>query len=114
MWPSTVSRHPLQPSFEERTAMSRYQAVLFDFFGTLTHAVSRGPAHDHLASGLGCDPRLFNAVLDETFLERARGGFGSASQSMLRVAESVGVRPTRAQLAAVLPARIAAVRADTR
>jgi putative hydrolase of the HAD superfamily len=94
--------------------MSRYQAVLFDFFGTLTHAVSRGRAHNRLARGLGCDPALFNAALDKTFLERARGGYGSASQSLRRVAESVGVRPTSAQLAAVLPARVAAVRADTR
>jgi putative hydrolase of the HAD superfamily len=94
--------------------MCPYEAVLFDFFGTLTQAVSRGRAHTHLARWLGCDPRLFTAVLDRTFVERARGGYGSASQSLRRVAETVGVRPTRAQLAAVLPARIEAVRADTR
>lgn len=94
--------------------MSRYDAVLFDFFGTLTHAVSRGRAHAHLARWLGCDPRRFTAVLDRTFVERAQGGYGTASQSLRRVAEAVGVHPTRAQLAAVLPARIAAVRADTR
>jgi putative hydrolase of the HAD superfamily len=94
--------------------MSRYDAVLFDFFGTLTHAVSRGRAHAHLARWLGCDPRVFTAVLDRTFVERAQGGYGSASQSLRRVAEAVGVHPTRAQLAAVLPARVAAVRADTR
>lgn len=94
--------------------MSRYDAVLFDFFGTLTQAVSRGRAHTNLARWLGCDPRRFTAVLDRTFVERARGGYGSASQSIRRVAETAGVRPTRAQLAAVLPARIEAVRADTR
>jgi putative hydrolase of the HAD superfamily len=91
-----------------------FDAVLLDFFGTLTEAVSRGPAHSHLARWLGCDPRRFAAVLDETFLDRARGGYGSASQSLRRVAEAVGVHPTRAQLAAVLPARVAAVQADTR
>jgi putative hydrolase of the HAD superfamily len=94
--------------------MSRYDAVLFDFFGTLTHAVSRGRAHAHLARWLGCDPRQFTAVLDRTFVERAQGGYGSASQSLRRVTEAVGVRPTRAQLAAGIPARVAAVRADTR
>ncbi|TML25104.1 MAG: HAD family hydrolase [Actinobacteria bacterium] len=94
--------------------MPLYHAVLFDFFGTLTQAVSRGRAHVHLARWLGCDPRQFTAALDRTFVERARGGYGSASQSLRHVAESVGVRPTRAQLAAVLPARIAAVLADTR
>jgi putative hydrolase of the HAD superfamily len=91
-----------------------FHAVLFDFFGTLTQAVSRGPAHAHLARWLGCDPRRFKAVLDETFPDRARGAYGSASQALRRVAESVGVQPTRAQLAAVLPARVAAVLADTR
>jgi putative hydrolase of the HAD superfamily len=94
--------------------MTAFHAVLFDFFGTLTQAVSRGPAHTHLARWLGCDPRAFKAVLDETFLDRARGGYGSASQALRQVVESVGVHPTRAQLAAVIPARVAAVLADTR
>jgi putative hydrolase of the HAD superfamily len=94
--------------------MSAYRAVLFDFFGTLTHAVSRGPAHAHIARWLGCDPGAFSDALDRTFLDRARGGYGTASQSLRRVAESVGVRPSRAQLAAALPARLAAVRTDTR
>src|SRR2546430_11606344 len=58
--------------------MSRFDAVLFDFFGTLTHAVSRGPRHAHLARWLGCDPRLFTAVLDPTLVERAAGGGGPA------------------------------------
>jgi putative hydrolase of the HAD superfamily len=94
--------------------MSTYRAVLFDFFGTLTHAVSRGPHHAHIAHWLGCDPAAFTAALDRTFLERARGGYGTASQSLRRVAESVGVRPSRDQLAVALPARLAAVRMDTR
>jgi putative hydrolase of the HAD superfamily len=94
--------------------MSAYRAVLFDFFGTLTHAVSRGPAHAHIARWLGCDPGAFTEALDRTFLDRARGGYGTASQSLRLVAESVGVRPSRAQLAAALPARLAAVRMDTR
>ena len=94
--------------------MTWFHAVLFDFFGTLTYAVSRGPAHAHLARWLGCDPRVFTAILNETFLDRARGGYGSAAQALRRVAESTGVHPTRAQLAAVLPARVAAVLADTR
>jgi putative hydrolase of the HAD superfamily len=96
------------------STMSAYRAVLFDFFGTLTHAVARGPAHAHIARWLGCDPGAFTDALDRTFLERARGGYGTASQSLRRVAESVGVRPSRDQLAVALPARLAAVRMDTR
>ena len=91
-----------------------YRAVLFDFFGTLTQAISRGPAHAHIARWLGCDPRAFTSALDRTFLERARGGYGTAQQSLRRVAEEAGALPGRTRVAVALPVRVAAVRADTR
>ena len=37
--------------------MPSYQAVLFDFFGTLTRSVQRGVAHVGTAELLGCPPR---------------------------------------------------------
>jgi len=91
-----------------------YDAVLFDFFGTLTRAVSRGRAHNHIARWLGCDPRAFTAVLNQTFLERARGGYGPPANALRRITEAVGGRPTRSQLALAQPLRVAAVEADTR
>jgi putative hydrolase of the HAD superfamily len=94
--------------------MTPYRAVLFDFFGTLTGAVSRGRAHQHIARWLGCDPRAFTAALNNTFLERARGGYGPPVHALRRVTEAVGGRPTRSQLALAQPLRIAAVQADTR
>jgi putative hydrolase of the HAD superfamily len=94
--------------------MYRYRAVLFDFFGTLTQAVSRGPAHAHIARWLGCDPPAFTDVLDRSFLERARGGYGGAAESLRRLAFALDVRPTSEQIQAALAARITAVRADTR
>ena len=94
--------------------MTPYRAVLFDFFGTLTGAVARGRAHNHIARWLGCDPRAFTAALNQTFLERARGGYGPPANALRRVTEAVGGRPTRSQLALAQPLRVAAVQADTR
>jgi putative hydrolase of the HAD superfamily len=93
--------------------MTPYRAVLFDFFGTLTRAVARGRAHQHIARWLGCDPRAFTAELNETFLERARGGYGPPAHALRRVTDAVGARPSRSQLALAQPLRVAAVRADT-
>src|SRR6185312_4707978 len=32
----------------DKSMPGAYRAVVFDFFGTLTHAVRRGPAHRHI------------------------------------------------------------------
>jgi putative hydrolase of the HAD superfamily len=93
--------------------MTPYRAVLFDFFGTLTRAVARGRAHQHIARWLGCDPRAFTAELNDTFLERARGGYGPPARALRRVTDAVGARPSRSQLALAQPLRVAAIRADT-
>src|SRR4051812_25022638 len=89
-------------------------AVLFDFFGTLTEAVTRGPAHATIARQLGCDPADFARALDRSFLTRARGGLGSPEQALRTLATSVGGTPSRAAVHAMLDQRVAAVRADTR
>ena len=89
-----------------------WRAVVFDFFNTLTSSVRRGPHHARIARMLGCDPKVFLDVLDRTFLERARGGYGSAIDGLRLVAEQAGGRPGRAQLLAAIEERIVAVRAD--
>lgn len=89
-------------------------AVLFDFFGTLTEAVTRGPAHAAIARRLGCDPGDFARALDRTFLTRARGGLGSPEQALRTLATSVGGTPSPRTLHAMAGERVAAVRADTR
>ena len=94
--------------------MPAYRAVLFDFFGTLTRSVRRGPQHAEIARTLGCDPEIVRGVLDRTFHSRARGTFGSAEAALRWVSEQAGGSPRPAQLQAALPARIDAVRADTR
>lgn len=93
--------------------MSAYRAVLFDFFGTLTLSVRRGPAHTAVAKALGCDPDELVEVLDRSYYDRARGGYGSAEETMRWLAEQVGVRPSPSRLRAAVAARFAAVRADT-
>src|SRR2546430_2415664 len=70
--------------------MTQCRAVLFDFFGTLTRAVARGRAHQNIARWLGCDPRAFTAELNQTFLVRARGGYGPAARPPRRTWRGTG------------------------
>jgi putative hydrolase of the HAD superfamily len=91
-----------------------FRAVLFDFFGTLTTAVHRGPAHANIARWLGCDPAAFAAELDRSFRVRARGGYGPPADALRRVTRGAGGRPSERRIAVALSARSAAVRADTR
>jgi putative hydrolase of the HAD superfamily len=93
--------------------VSAYRAVLFDFFGTLTRSVRRGPQHADIARRLGCDPEIVRGVLDRTFHSRARGTFGSAEATLRWVTEQAGGHPRPAQLRAAVPARVDALRADT-
>ncbi|AGZ46260.1 HAD family hydrolase [Actinoplanes friuliensis] len=94
--------------------MAAYQAVVFDFFGTLTRSVRRGPQHAEIARALGCDPDAVLSVLDRTFQVRARGHFGSAEATLRWVTEQAGGSPRTAQLQAAVPARVNALKADTR
>ena len=86
--------------------MSAYRAVVFDFFGTLTRAVQRGPQHAEIARSLGADPDAVRGVLDRTFRARARGRYGSAEATLRWVIEQAGGRPRPAQLRAGVPARL--------
>ncbi len=94
--------------------MPAFQAVVFDFFGTLTRSVTRGPQHADIARALGCDPDAVLSVLDRTFQARASGHLGSAEATLRWVTEQAGGHPRTAQLQAALPARIDALKADTR
>jgi putative hydrolase of the HAD superfamily len=91
-----------------------YRAIVFDFFGTLTQAVVRGPDHDRVAWRLGCEPSQFFALLDQTFPERAAGRHGSPAEVIRLVAASLGARPTEPQVRAAVRDRTHAIRADIR
>ncbi|NMO50266.1 HAD family hydrolase [Actinoplanes sp. TBRC 11911] len=94
--------------------MPAYGAVVFDFFGTLTRSVQRGPQHAELARSLGVEPEAVRGVLDRTFRARARGRYGSAEATLRWVIEQAGGRPQASQVRAAVPARVNALRADTR
>ncbi|NLU80759.1 HAD family hydrolase [Micromonospora sp. HNM0581] len=94
--------------------MPRFQAVLFDFFGTLTCPVQRGESHLSIAELLGCPPDTFFEVLDRSFYLRASGRFGSAEATLRWVCEQAGVHPSAEALRAAAIARQQAIRADTR
>lgn len=91
-----------------------YRAVLFDFFGTLTCAVRRGPQHATVAALLGCAVEALVDVLDRSFQLRASGALGDADATLRWVGEQAGGRPSAANLRAAVAARVDAVRADTR
>ena len=91
-----------------------YRAVVFDFFGTLTEAVQRGPGHNRVAAMLGCPALAFARALDETFTDRSTASLGDAIGSLDVVARLAGGRPTVAALRSAYAARIDAIRADTR
>jgi len=91
-----------------------YRAVVFDFFGTLTRAVQRGPQHAAIARALGADPEAVRGVLDRTFRARARGRYGSAEATLRWVIEQAGGHPRAEQVRVGVPARVDALKADTR
>jgi putative hydrolase of the HAD superfamily len=93
--------------------MPTYRAVLFDFFGTLSQAVIRGPWHAAIARRLGCDPDQFIAVLDRSFPARASGQLGSAEAAIAWVCHQLDIHPPPERIRAALRARISAVWADT-
>ncbi|MDQ7906778.1 HAD family hydrolase [Phytohabitans sp. ZYX-F-186] len=93
--------------------MSIPRAVLFDFFGTLTLSVRRGPAHTAVARALGCDPNALVEALDRSYYNRARGEYGTAEETLRWLAGQVGARPSPSALRSACAARVAALRADT-
>ncbi|MBW6433048.1 HAD family hydrolase [Actinoplanes hulinensis] len=93
--------------------MPAYRAVVFDFFGTLTRSVQRGPQHAAIARSLGADPDAVVGVLNRTFRARACGRYGSAEATLRWVIEQAGGHPHPGAIRAGVPARVDALRADT-
>ncbi|MGE5829850.1 MAG: HAD family hydrolase [Micromonosporaceae bacterium] len=89
-----------------------YRAVVFDFFGTLTSAVTRGPAHARVAEILGCEPHRFTDMLNRSYRARLRGEYGTPSAALRRIATELGQRPGPAAVAAATHVRREAIGAD--
>lgn len=93
--------------------MTAFNAVIFDFFGTLTRAIQRGPRHAEVARILGCEPQALLDVLDSSFKSRALGTFGSAEATLRWVCEQAGGRPEQERIRQASAARMEAMRDDT-
>jgi putative hydrolase of the HAD superfamily len=91
-----------------------YECVIFDFFGTLTTAIRRGPAHDRVALALGCDPAAFTRLLDRTYPDRIRGLLGDRATVLRRLARELGSNPGPHQVARALQLRTRAIRDSIR
>ena len=91
-----------------------YRAVVFDFFGTLTHAIQRGPQHTRVARLLGCDPGEFTRLLNRSFFARAQGRYGSAESTLRWVCGQLGTSPPADLMRYACAVRVDAIRADTR
>jgi putative hydrolase of the HAD superfamily len=89
------------------------RAVVFDFFGTLTRPIRRGPDHLETARILGCDPTLMTALLDASYYRRASGDLGSAADNLRWIAARAGVDPSDEMVRAAVACRLRAVRHDT-
>jgi len=90
------------------------RAVVFDFFGTLTEAVRRGPAHARMADALGVTPAVLFAALDRTYPARARGEYGDGPASLARLARDLGRPVDPARLAEAEAWRLRAIRSSLR
>jgi putative hydrolase of the HAD superfamily len=88
-----------------------YEAVVFDFFGTLTGAVPRSRGHARVAHALGCDPVAFTVLLDRTYPARVRGELGDARSALRWIAWQLGRSPSAAQVTEALRLRTDAMRA---
>jgi putative hydrolase of the HAD superfamily len=84
------------------------QAVVFDFYGTLTPAASDGAWERHAAAVadlLGVPPARLTEALSESFGERVSGALGDPVQTMRTLAARIGARPTEDQLNAAVQLR---------
>jgi putative hydrolase of the HAD superfamily len=94
--------------------MPAIRAVIFDFFGTLTHCVRRGPAHRSIADLLGCPLQTMLRVLDDSFYLRASGRLGDAEATLRWVCRQAGTAPSETALRAAVALRQRVLRSETR
>jgi putative hydrolase of the HAD superfamily len=84
------------------------EAVVFDFYGTLTPPTSDGVWERHaakVAELLGVPLAELGAALNESFGERVSGALGDATQTMRTLAARLGTRPTEDRLNAAVQLR---------
>ncbi len=96
-----------------RATPGRFEAVVFDFFGTLTLPVTHATqvaAVGPVAAAMGVSPERLMTILAATFNDRCRGRWGSFQSTMERLAREAGAQLSPEALAAVCQTRIAGQR----
>jgi putative hydrolase of the HAD superfamily len=84
------------------------QAIVFDFFGTLTDPgaeAERRDASAATASALGVPAAPFWTVMSGSFAERITGAHGGTRATLLEMARRCGVEPSERQMAAAVAAQ---------
>ncbi len=84
------------------------QAVVFDFYATLTPTTTDGVWERHAAAVadlLGVPLAQLVAALHESFAERVSGALGDATQTLRTLAARLGARPTEDRLSAAVQLR---------
>ncbi len=89
----------------------RYQAVIFDLFGTLVPPFGTAPFERALAeivAALGLESAAFRRMwVHDTADARMSGALGSLDAELASIARALGADPTPAQLAAAAQVRLA-------
>jgi putative hydrolase of the HAD superfamily len=86
---------------DELGSPPRFEAILFDLFGTLIPTGDRASRVRHLtemAEVLDVEPAAFAAQWLDTFDERARGTFGNIEETIYRLAGALGRNPSREEV----------------
>jgi putative hydrolase of the HAD superfamily len=93
--------------------VSRFEAVVFDLFGTLVYEFPRSDWDEWLATSaavLEADPEAFGLAWAATSIERQTGRAGGVEENLRTVAARAGAWPTDAQIAEALEVRSALYR----
>jgi putative hydrolase of the HAD superfamily len=95
--------------------MKRYDAVLFDLFGTLIDIWPQSAydkANDEVCAALGVPAGEFRRVWRESSPNRNAGQFGSTEGDLRHACELLGASPTPAQIAVATAIRLDLQRAN--
>jgi putative hydrolase of the HAD superfamily len=93
--------------------VSRFEAVVFDLFGTLVYEFPRSDWDEWLetsAAVLEADPEAFRLAWAATSIDRQTGRAGGVEENLRTVAARAGAWPTDAQIAEALEVRSALYR----
>jgi putative hydrolase of the HAD superfamily len=92
--------------------MTSPASVIFDFFGTLTPALTSPTDYVSVAAVFGLPVAAFQQVMRDSSVDRASGRYGGQSATLRWVASRLGKHPTDTQLEDACALRIASVRRD--